>query len=176
MQKQVALLFRLSDSLIKEEILFWFLYFYDNLISETCRCHIEGFLCRTVAFLGGLKRFGWYWLFATLRLILLHKNVEDNSYAQKESSEKVLELLLQGWPWLHVVLIRLFSVEFLSALRENAIQTCCRRMNASFLIDSFVCVREMSFTVAVTGRNKGEVVLCCTELFSDSGSSRHQQQ
>lgn len=74
MQKQVPLRFLLSDSLVKEEVVFWFLYFYDNLIFETCRCHIEGFLCLARwRFMGGLKRFGWYSLFATLRLILLHK-------------------------------------------------------------------------------------------------------
>lgn len=60
---------------------------------------------------GGVLWVGWRGLAGIHRLLLWDwfyctKNVKDNSYAQKESSEKVLELLLQGQPWPHDAALR----------------------------------------------------------------------
>lgn len=76
-------------SLIKEGILFWFYIF---MMSKICD-HINQMMKVFCARYGGvyLMRFDWYWSSAPLGLLLMYKNVEDNSYFQKESWENVLK-------------------------------------------------------------------------------------
>lgn len=118
-----------------------------------------------------LMRFDLYWYFASLRLLLMYKTVEDNSYFQKESCENMLALPLQGWQWLYnaalcsfhlisfpvalkVVLIRFFRDDFLSALCKNSIQMRGRCLNALYLSDSFVCVKATLFTATMTAKKE----------------------
>lgn len=88
MQKQVPLLFLLSDSSIKEEILLWFLYFYDNLISETLRvfCVWQGGTlwvgCRDLAGIDCLLLWDWFYCTKMCKIaVMLRRNLQKRCWS-----------------------------------------------------------------------------------------------
>lgn len=72
-----------------------------------------------------LMRFDWYWSTAPLRLLLMDKYVQNDSYFQKGSWENVLALPFQGWPLLHNAALHSFHlISFAVALKVVLIRLC----------------------------------------------------
>lgn len=140
---------------------------------------------------GGIYLMRRYWSSAPLRLLLMYKNVQGNTYFQKESWENVLPFPLQGWPLLHnaalcslhlisfpvalkVVLIRLFREDFLSALRENTIQMRGPCFECVVFVWLFcLCQRKVIYCNHDWKERKGNLSF---DVLSSAVSLNHHQQ